>query len=69
MRSCLLPCPAPRVLSFMRNTAWIWLAGCIAWCLDALINVLYHNVQHAELALLMAILFGIAYAFYRNQGR
>ena len=53
----------------MRRYAWIWLAGCLAWLFDVVVNVTYHNVQHAELALIMAVLFGIAYGFYRTQGR
>ena len=53
----------------MRRAAWIWLAGCIAWAVDGGINLVYRNIQHAELALLLAILFGIAWLFYRNQPR
>ena len=53
----------------MRSYAWIWLAGCIAWTIDTVANAILHHVQHAELALIMALLFGIAYAFYRTQGR
>ncbi len=53
----------------MRKTAVIWLAGCIAWTVDFGVNAAYHHAQHAQLALIMAILFAIAYAFYRTQGR
>ena len=53
----------------MRRVAWIWLAGCLAWALDFGVNALHGNRPHAELALLLAVLFGIAYAFYRNQPR
>ena len=53
----------------MRRYAWIWMAGCIAWVADLVINLARRNAQHAELALIMAVLFGIAYAFYRTQGR
>lgn len=53
----------------MRRLAWIWLAGCLAWTLDFGVNLYAGNRAHAELALLLAILFGIAYAFYRNQPR
>lgn len=53
----------------MRRTAWIWLAGCLAWTLDCGVNLVYGNRAHAELALTLAVLFGIAYGFYRNQPR
>lgn len=53
----------------MRKTAWIWLAGCIAWTFDAAVSVHYHSVAHAELAFVLAMLFGIAWLFYRNQPR
>ena len=53
----------------MQRTAWIWLAGCIAWTIDAVINVVVRSPQHAELAFLMALLFGIAWLFYRGQRR
>lgn len=51
----------------MRRTAWIWLAGCIAWLVDGLINATLHAPQHAELGFLMSLLFGIAWLFYRGQ--
>ena len=53
----------------MRRGAIIWLVGCIAWSIDAVANLLHHNAQHSYIALLMAIIFAIAYAFYRTQGR
>lgn len=53
----------------MRRTAWVWLVGCIAWAVDGVINAVLHATQHAELAFLMALLFGIAWLFYRNQRR
>ena len=53
----------------MRRTAWIWLVGCVAWAADGVINAAKHDVPHAELALLVALLFGIAWLFYRNTGR
>lgn len=55
--------------TLMRRTAWIWLAGCLAWALDCVVNGLRGDRPHAELALLLAVLFGIAYAFYRRQPR
>lgn len=53
----------------MRRSSWIWLAGCLAWSVDLAVNLAYHRMQHAELALMLAVLFGIAYAFYRSQPR
>ncbi len=53
----------------MRRGAIIWLAGCIAWSIDAVANLLLHHAQHSYLALALAILFGAAYAFYRKAGR
>ncbi len=50
----------------MRKTAWIWLLGCIAWTVDGVVNVGLHVIPHAEIAFLMALLFGIAWLFYRN---
>lgn len=41
----------------------------MAWLLDGLVNAYLHAVQHAELAFLMALMFGIAWLFYRNQRR
>jgi hypothetical protein len=53
----------------MRRSAWIWAAGCIVWTTDGLINLRNRNLQHAQLDLLLAIMFGIAFAFYRQQKR
>lgn len=53
----------------MRRTAWIWLAGCIAWTIDGLINTVLNAPQHAVLGFLMALVFGIAWMFYRTQRR
>lgn len=53
----------------LRRTAWIWLAGCIAWLFDAGLSLHNHAQQHAELSFLIAMLFGLAYAFYSSQKR
>ena len=53
----------------MRKTAWIWLAGCIAWTLDAVVSIHYGNQKHAVIAVCLALLFAIAWLFYRNQRR
>jgi hypothetical protein len=53
----------------MRRTAWIWLAGCIAWMVDGLVSLRLRSMPHAELAFVMALLFGIAWLFYRTQPR
>jgi hypothetical protein len=54
---------------YMRRTAWIWAAGCIAWTVDAFISLRVRDVPHAQLALLLAIMFGIAFGFFRAQNR
>jgi hypothetical protein len=51
----------------MRKTAWIWFVGFAAWLIDALISVRYHNVLHARLSLMVAIVFFTAGLFYRRQ--
>ncbi len=58
-----------RVQWCMRRTAWIWLLGCVAWAVDGAINVVKREPQHAELAFLLALLFGIAWLFYRGMRR
>jgi uncharacterized membrane protein YjjB (DUF3815 family) len=50
-----------------RRFAWIWLVGCIAWVFNALVSIHVHSPQHAQLAAIMAVLFGIAWLFYRGQ--
>jgi len=54
---------------FMRKTAWIWLVGCCAWTLDAAVSLSVHSAAHAYLAFTLAILFGVAWLFYRSQPR
>jgi len=51
----------------MKRTSWIWAAGCVAWTIDGLLSLRYPNKQHAELAFVMAALFAVAWAFYRQQ--
>jgi uncharacterized membrane protein YfcA len=53
----------------MRRTAWIWAVGCAAWAVDGVVCLRYPNKQHAQLAFLMAMLFGVAWLFYRQQRR
>jgi hypothetical protein len=54
----------------MRRTAWIWAVGSAAWTFDAIVNLYYHNRPHAELALMVAMMFGVAWVFYsRPQNR
>jgi hypothetical protein len=56
----------------MRRTAnfsWIWAVGCAAWTVDAVVSLRYPNKQHAEVAFLLAVMFGIAWGFYRQQRR
>ncbi len=53
----------------MRRTSWIWLAGCIAWLFNAGLSLHYQAIQRAKLDFLIAMLFGLAYAFYFTQKR
>ncbi len=53
----------------MRWTAWIWAVGCAAWFIDGLVCLRYTDKRHAELAFMLAVLFGIAWAFYRQPKR
>ena len=66
-----VPQPAAEIgrPTVMRKTAWIWLAGCIAWTFDAAVSLTLHAISHAALAVVMALLFGVAWLFYRNQPR
>jgi hypothetical protein len=52
---------------FLSIGSWIWAVGCAAWTIDGLACLRYPNKQHAELAFLMAVMFGIAWGFYRQQ--
>ncbi|HSU19457.1 MAG TPA: hypothetical protein VLI45_06900 [Acidobacteriaceae bacterium] len=45
------------------------MAGCIAWTFDAAVSIAFHAARHAELAFVLALLFGIAWLFYRSQPR
>ncbi len=53
----------------MRNTAWIWFAGFIAWVIDGIISLRLHSMQHAQLAFLVAMVFFVAGLYYRRQQR
>ena len=53
----------------MRRTAWVWMAGCIAWFVDALLQARVRAWPHAELAVVLAAMFGVAWLFYRKQER
>ncbi len=53
----------------MRKTAWIWLIGCFAWTLDALVSLHLRAMPHAVIAFVLALLFFVAWLFYRNQQR
>jgi hypothetical protein len=53
----------------MRWIAWIWFAGFAVWLIDALISLHFHAAQHAQLALLVAMVFLAAGLFYRRQQR
>jgi hypothetical protein len=53
----------------MRNAAWIWFAGFVAWVIDGIISLRLHSRQHAQLAFLVAMVFLAAGLFYRRQQR
>ena len=48
---------------------WVWAVGCAAWTFDGVVCLRYPDKSHAELAFVMAMLFGIAWGFYRGQQR
>jgi hypothetical protein len=54
-------------MTMMRKTAWIWFLGFAAWLADSLISLRFHNVLHARVALVVAIVFLTAGLFYRRQ--
>jgi hypothetical protein len=58
-----------RILLKMRNTAWLWFAGCIAWTVDGIVSLRLHSIQHAQLAFMVALVFLAAGFFYRAQKR
>ena len=67
MTPCALPSQSSSIQPKMRNTAWLWFAGCIAWFVDGLISLRLHSIQHAQLAFMVALVFLAAGFFYRRQ--
>jgi hypothetical protein len=53
----------------MKKLSWIWFLGSIAWLADAIVQLRLHARAHAELALMVALVFLAAGLFYRNQPR
>ncbi len=53
----------------MRNTAWLWLAGFLAWVVDGIVSLRLHSPMHAQLAFMVALVFLVAYLFYRKPKR
>ena len=51
----------------MRWSVWIWAVGCAVWVLDGLLALRAGNLPQAKLAFLLALLFAIAFAFFREQ--
>jgi hypothetical protein len=41
--------------------------GAAAWTLDGIVCLRFPDKRHAELAFVMAVLFAIAWGFYRQQ--
>jgi len=53
----------------MRNTAWLWFAGFVAWVVDGIVSLRLHSPMHAQLAFMVALVFFAAWLFYRKQKR
>ncbi len=53
----------------MRNTAWLWFAGCVAWAVDGIVSLHFHSLQHAQLAFMVSLVFLAAGFFYRKQNQ
>jgi hypothetical protein len=51
----------------MKKLTWIWFLGSFAWLADAVVQLRLHARAHAELALMVALVFLAAALFYRNQ--
>jgi hypothetical protein len=51
----------------MKKLSWIWFLGFFAWLADALVQLRLHARAHAELALMVALVFLAAALLYRNQ--
>ena len=48
----------------MRWRVWIWAVGGAAWLLDALLEARRGHAPAAKLDLMLATLFGLAFAFF-----
>jgi hypothetical protein len=59
----------PPTRKHRRRTAWIWFAGCAAWSVDGVFWLHLRARAHAQLALMLAMLFLVAGLFYRRQQR
>ena len=64
----LLPVAFPHP-NTMRNTAWLWFAGFVAWVVDGIVSLRLHSPMHAQLAFMVALVFFAAWLFYRKQKR
>ena len=53
----------------MRRLAWVWFAGFAAWLVNGMVSVRLHNLPHAELAFMLAMVFLAAGLFYQRQRR
>lgn len=49
------------------RTYWIWLAGAVAWWIDAAIALHYGHLFHAVLALVVALLFFVGAMAWRRK--
>ncbi len=53
----------------MRNSAWIWFVGCAVWAADGVLQLHFGARAHAQVAVMLAMLFFVAGLFYRRQQR
>ena len=58
-----------RPMEQMRWQAWIWFAGAAACLVDAIVSLRLRSGPHAQLALMVALVFLGAGFFYRSQRR
>lgn len=51
----------------MRKTAWIWALGCLVWVFDTALHAHRQDWGNAGIGLLLAVLFFVAWVFFRQQ--
>lgn len=53
----------------MRWQTWIWAVGGGAWLVDAMLEARHGHRVNAELAFALAVVFGLAFAFFAQVQR